>query len=406
MKKGVKKIRKRFNKKFFRKLRTSIFLNKNRFSMIEVVLLLFITLIFGVFIGYFITFNFKKEISNTNTSNVMKVYDNILNNYYKEVSSEDLDKAAISGIIKYLDDENTMVLSDNVYKDFNEQINGYFCGIGISVIYENNYLKIINVVEDSISDKSGIKVDDIIYEVDGIKVDTEDYVNSIKGVCGTDVQLNIIRGKEYLTFNLKREAISLNSIVSQYFDVNNKYVGYIDIDVFANDSYDLFVSNLKRLEDKNIQSLIIDLRYNPGGVLSSTSKILNIFFDKNTTLYGYKNRNVKTFIKDSTKENRNYPVVILMNDETASSAEIFISAFKENYKNITLIGKTTYGKNTIQTALALTDNYGIKYTVSEWFSSKEKDVKGEGILPDVEVENGSSNFYDDMQLQEAINLLK
>lgn len=406
MKSKFLKFKKYLNKKFFKKIKMSLFMNRNRFSIVEVIILLFITLVFGVVIGYFITFSFNKEVKVVDKSLSALVYDEIVNNYYKEVPVDELDKAAIKGMIDYLDDEYTSELSDDVYSDLKEQINGYFCGIGVTAIYEDEYLRVINVIEDSISDKSGIKIDDLIYEVDGVKVTDENFSDLIRGKCGSNVLIRVIREKEYLKFDLKREEISLNTVISQYFDVNNKYIGYIDIYGFSNNSYDMFVENLKRLEDKKIKSLIIDLRDNHGGVLSSTRKIMNLFFEKNTTLYGYKNRNKKTIVKDNTKESRSYPIVILMNEDTASAAEIFISAFKENYENVTLIGKATYGKNTIQTNLQLTNNYGFKYTVSEWFTSKDNSVKENGILPDIDVDMGGVNFYDDMQLQEAIELLK
>ena len=111
-------------------------------------------------------------------------------------------------------------------------------------------------------------------------------------------------------------------------------------------------------------------------------------------------------MKDGTSEYREYPVVILVNDETASAAEIFTYAFKENYKDIKIIGNTTYGKNTIQTNLALTEDYAIKYTTSQWFSPSGESVKDKGIIPDMEIAAGGSNFYDDYQLQAAIDLLK
>ena len=337
---------------------------------------------------------------------ISDVYDSLLNNYYKEIDMEDLDKAAIKGIVDYLDDEYTFELEDSQYNELKEQINGYFCGIGVTVTYENEKLTIIKVLENSAAQNVGLKVDDVITHVDGIKIDTENYIGLIKGKCGTKVSLDVVRGEEKLIFNIVREAVTLDYINSQYFDVNGKYVGYIDVDAFSYNSYDLFKKNLNRLEEKDIKSLIIDLRNNHGGVVAATRQILNLFFEKNETLYIFESRNKKTIMKDGTSEYREYPVVILVNDETASAAEIFTYAFKENYKDIKIIGNTTYGKNTIQTNLALTEDYAIKYTTSQWFSPSGESVKDKGIIPDMEIAAGGSNFYDDYQLQAAIDLLK
>ena len=405
----INEVKKRINKlkkKFIKKIKISNLLNRNRFSMVEVILLLLITLVVGVIIGYSINFKFKNIVNNSESILLTSVYDNILHNYYKEVSSDELDKAAISGIIDYLDDENTIELYDSSYDDLREQVNGYFCGIGVSVVLENNNLVVIKVIENSISEKVGIKIDDIIYEVDGIKVNDSNFIDLIKGTCGTDLKLSVKRGKEKLEFNLIREAVSINSVTSQYFDVNGRNVGYIDIDVFSLDSYKLFLKNLERLENNNIKSLIIDLRNNPGGVVSSARKIMNLFFEKNTILYSFKSRNKETIVKDDSKESRNYKIVILMNENTASASEMFITAFNDNYKDVTLIGKSTYGKNTIQTNLTLTENYGIKYTSSEWFTSKDLSVKEFGVQPDITIDNSGTSFYEDNQLQAAINLLK
>lgn len=411
MTKKMKKILKKLNKKkthhinfSFKNFFKSHFKN-NKFSMLEVILLLFVTLVFGVMIGYFMTFN-RVTTKVAPHSLISDVYDSLLNNYYKEIDMEDLDKAAIKGIVDYLDDEYTFELEDSQYNELKEQINGYFCGIGVTVTYENEKLTIIKVLENSAAQNVGLKVDDVITHVDGIKIDTENYIGLIKGKCGTKVSLDVVRGEEKLIFNIVREAVTLDYINSQYFDVNGKYVGYIDVDAFSYNSYDLFKKNLNRLEEKDIKSLIIDLRNNHGGVVAATRQILNLFFEKNETLYIFESRNKKTIMKDGTSEYRKYPVVILVNDETASAAEIFTYAFKENYKDIKIIGNTTYGKNTIQTNLALTEDYAIKYTTSQWFSPSGESVKDKGIIPDMEIAAGGSNFYDDYQLQAAIDLLK
>lgn len=408
MNKTVKKLIRKIKKKNKLKFNVSFnsFFNNNRFSMLEVVLLLFVTLFIGVMIGYFATHSLKNTEEASTDLYITKVYEKLLNDYYLNVSQEELEKSAINGMLNYLDDNNTVEVVDEYYTELKEQVNGYFCGIGVSVVYENDKLEVIKVIEGSPANKAGLEVNDVLLEVDGIEIDENNYQDLIRGKCDSKFTLKYRRDKKEKKVVVNREPISLGNVTSKMFDIDDKHIGYIDVDAFSLDSYELFINNLNRLENKDISSLIIDLRGNPGGTVSSTRKIMNLFFEKNVTLYSFKSRNKKTFIKDGTPEKRDYPIVLLIDETTASSAEIFASCFKENYENVTLVGKASFGKNTIQSYLSLDDDYGIKYTISEWFTSKGNSVLENGVIPDVEIAAGGVTYYEDTQLQEAISILK
>lgn len=165
------------------------------------------------------------------------------------------------------------------------------------------------------------------------------------------------------------------------------------------------------MEKKKIDSLIIDLRDNPGGHLSQTRDILSMFFDKKTVLYELKNKDKVTKIYSSSNEKRSYPIVILVSGNSASASEVMSSCFKDNYKSVTIVGTTTYGKGTVQQTINLSSGTSFKYTTEKWLTSRGKSIDGVGLNPDVEVVLDQSyysnpTYENDLQLQKAVEILK
>ena len=169
--------------------------------------------------------------------------------------------------------------------------------------------------------------------------------------------------------------------------------------------------NIETLEKKNIKSLIIDVRDNPGGRLGQVNNILDLFFDKKTILYQIETKSKKEKIYAKKANSKDIPVVVLVNYGSASAAEILASAFQEQYENATIIGEVTYGKGTIQKAFELSGGSSIKYTTQKWLTSKEKWINEIGVVPDLVIAQSKDyleepSIANDIQLQEAINLLK
>ncbi len=390
--------------------------NDSKFSIFEVVIIIFISIVFGIIVGYVLTYTrspLGSVKSNSKLSEIISTYNSIKDNYYKEIDDDTLVNAAVSGMIGSLDDKYSNYMDSSTTDSFNESVEGSFVGIGITIMYDGEYNKIIAVDDKGPSNKI-LKVDDLIVEVSGKDVRGiygDDLKKLIRGKVGTTVKIKVLRNNKYLTFSIKRTNIEIETVKSNYFDVESKRIGYLDVDVISSNTYKQFNKNLKRLENKNIDSLIIDLRDNPGGHLSQTKEILSMFFNKKTVLYQLKDKDTKKKIYSSSNETRSYPIVILVNDGSASASEIITSCFMENYNNIKVVGTTTYGKGTVQQSHQLSTGTSIKYTVQEWLTSKGKSINEKGIKPDEELlmnsEYYSNPTYDtDNQLQKAIEILK
>lgn len=390
--------------------------NDSKFSIFEVVIIIFISIVFGMIVGYVLTYTrspLGSVKSNSKLSEIISTYNSIKDNYYKEIDEDTLVNAAVSGMIGSLDDNYSNYMDSSTTDSFNESVEGSFVGIGITIMYDGEYNKIIAVDDKGPSNKI-LKVDDLIVKVSGKDVRGiygDDLKKLIRGKVGTAVKIKVLRNNKYLTFSIKRTNIEIETVKSNYFDVESKRIGYLDVDVISSNTYKQFNKNLKRLENKNIDSLIIDLRDNPGGHLSQTKEILSMFFNKKTVLYQLKDKDTKKKIYSSSNETRSYPIVILINDGSASASEIITSCFMENYNNIKVVGTTTYGKGTVQQSHQLSTGTSIKYTVQEWLTSNGKSINEKGIKPDEELLMNSEYYSNptyntDNQLQKAIEILK
>ena len=390
--------------------------NDSKFSIFEVVIIIFISIVFGMIVGYVLTYTrspLGSVKSNSKLSEIISTYNSIKDNYYKEIDEDTLVNAAVSGMIGSLDDNYSNYMDSSTTDSFNESVEGSFVGIGITIMYDGEYNKIIAVDDKGPSNKI-LKVDDLVVKVSGKDVRGiygDDLKKLIRGKVGTAVKIKVLRNNKYLTFSIKRTNIEIETVKSNYFDVESKRIGYLDVDVISSNTYKQFNKNLKRLENKNIDSLIIDLRDNPGGHLSQTKEILSMFFNKKTVLYQLKDKDTKKKIYSSSNETRSYPIVILVNDGSASASEIITSCFMKNYNNIKVVGTTTYGKGTVQQSHQLSTGTSIKYTVQEWLTSNGKSINEKGIKPDEELLMNSEYYSNptyntDNQLQKAIEILK
>ena len=413
-------------KKVINKIKYSIFEevevdvnSKTTFSIFEVIVLLVIAILFGIVIGYTITFSRNPVNSlktNTKLSEIINTYTGIVDNYYDEIDEDALGDAAIKGMIDSLDDPYSNYMDSITTKDFNETVDGSFVGIGVVLQYdpELEYNKIIDITKNAPAEKAGLKKNDIL-----VKIDDEDvkglFGNSlskkISSKEGTKLTVTVQRDGKNKKFNLVTAVVELPSTSYEVFKENDKKIGYIKIDSFAANTYDQFKKDLKTLEKKNIDSLIIDVRDNPGGHLLQTREILSLFFNKKTVLYQISNKDNKEKIYSDTNDVRKYPIVVLINGGSASASEILASCFQDNYKKATIIGTKSYGKGTVQKSHTLSNGNSIKYTTQKWLTSKGKWLNEKGVVPDIVVEQGEDYYKDpvhekDLILQEALKKLK
>ena len=413
--KSIKTFFKNIKRSFFDEVEEEIS-PKTTFSMTEVILIVLISILFGVILGYFITYS-KSPIgtkANPKVSEMVNTYNNIINNYYDKVDQEKLGDAAIKGMMDSLEDPYSNYMDQKTTFGFNETVDGSFVGIGTVVQYEDSYNKIIEVYKDSPAEKAGLKVDDIILEVNGKNekgVFGEDLVKQIRGKKGTKVKIKVKRGDTKKTFMVKRGTIDLEIVTNKQFNYEDVNVGYIKINSFASNSNKQFDKAIKRLDKKNVDGLIIDVRDNPGGHLQKAREILSYFFKKDTILYQIETKTKRQKIYSMNNKIKEYPVVILANEGSASASEILITCFRDNYKNVVIVGNTTYGKDTVQKSQNLSSGSSIKYTTERWLTSKGKALNGKGIKPDVEVDQSEEyyenpNYETDKQLQEGLKQLK
>ena len=387
------------------------------FSLIEVMIVMFISLVCGVLIGHFV--NGEKVLNNRyyHSREIVRVYNNILDNYYyDDIDEKELANAAVRGMIESLSDPYSFYMNGESASQFNESIDGSFVGIGVTIQYNPDigYNTIIKVLKNGPADRAGIKEGDILIKVNDTDVHEvygDDLTKLVRGKIGSIVTITVKRNDKTKVVNVKRDIIELDSVHGEVINSDDKKVGYIRIDTFASNTYKQFNNNLKKLEKDGIESLIIDVRNNPGGHLTQTRKILSLFFDKKTVLYMIDNQKVKKKVYSLTNEKRTYPVVVLIDNESASASEIIAACFKDNYKNISLVGTTTYGKGTVQKSQKLNTGTNIKYTAERWLTPKGKCVEGKGIKPDYEVKLSEDYYKDpkrenDNQLQEALKALK
>ena len=346
----------------------------------------------------------------------LDTYRKIIDKYYLgEVNEEDLKEGAIKGYIEGLGDPYTEYISKEDMEEYMEDTKGNFVGIGIYMVQdtEEDKIMVLSPIKGSPAEKAGIKSGDYIIEVDGEECKAEDMTaisNKIKGEEGTTVKLKIQRDNETLNFEIKRENVTVNPVEGEVLENN---IGYIEFSSFDENTAEGFKSKFEELKNQGIQSLIIDLRNNGGGIVDEALEIAGYIADKDSVLLYEVNKDNEEEVKKSENEPIiNMPIVIITNENTASSSEILAGALKDLGK-AKIVGTKTYGKGVIQQILSLPDGSGIKITSEKYLTPNKTEINKVGITPDevVELPDTVKNVLnverkDDTQLQKAIEMLK
>lgn len=339
-------------------------------------------------------------------------YDAIVNNYYKEVDKDKLVESAINGMVSSIGDEYTSYSDKDVTNNFNETVNGKYMGIGALIMKNEKDLVIYKVFEDSPSYRAGLKDGDIILKLDD--KDTKDMsVNDIASIVKNDgnkeVKLLVKRGEENLDITIVKDMVELPVVSGKVINHNDKKIGYISLSIFSSVASEQFNKELVKLEKEGISGLVIDVRGNSGGYLTTVTDIASYFLKKGDIIYKLEVNDKVTVRKDKTKESRDYPVAVLIDKNSASASEILASSIKESYNGY-VVGTNSYGKGTVQQTLVLSDGSMIKYTIEKWLTPLGNWINEEGVIPTNYVELSSEYlnnpvFENDNQLNKALELV-
>lgn len=376
-----------------------------------------IVMIFSIGIGILMCFGGISIITGKNylavTKDLKKVVDTyyaIVDNYYGELDRDKLIDGAVEGMISSVGDTFTSYSDTDSASSFDETINGSYEGIGCTVAtLEDGTISVIDMFEDSPSYKAGLKVGDIILKVDGESYEgknSNDISNYIKNSGKSKIVLTVKRDNEEKDISINLSKVEIPHVSGKVIEQDSKKIGYIKISLFASNSYKQFKNKLDELEKSNIDDLIIDVRDNSGGYLSSVTDICNLFLDKGKVIYQLEDSKGKVKKKDTTKEKRKYDIVVLINGGSASASEILASAIKESYGG-DIVGTNSYGKGTVQQTKKLLDGSMIKYTTQKWLTPDGNSINEVGVTPTKVVELNEEYFNNpttenDNQLQEAI----
>lgn len=393
----------------------------------KIIMLIFVTILITALVTTILVYNYVTNgkgiqyitVSNDNSkiSSEISRFKKIIDEYYLgEVDEEKLKEGALKGYIEALEDEYTEYYTKEEMESFEEDTLGNFTGIGIYMVKdtENNVIKVLTPIDNSPAYSAGILPGDIISKVDGVEYvgdQMTEAANKIKGQEGTTVSLEIIRGTERLNFEIKRENIKLNHVESKMLENNT---GYLKLSTFDEGCSEEFKQKYDELNNNsNVKSLIIDLRNNGGGLVDEALEIADYMTDKGNTLLITVDKKQKEEIrKAKDAKHINVPVVILINENTASASEILAGALRDN-SVAKIAGTKSYGKGVIQEVLSLSDGSGIKITTNEYFTPNKTKINKVGIEPDekIELPKDVKNVLtveekDDTQLQKALQMVK
>ena len=381
------------------------------FNLIEVIVIIIMTsLVVSVSTGIIVYKNYYKIDKTSSNKDYLKeleyAYNNILNSYVEKVDEKELTNAAIKGMYNYLGDPYTSYLDKDSTDNLMDRLKGEYKGIGVEITTNESGTVVMTVFENSPAEEAGIMVGDIITKVNGVDVNgktTSEVSNMIKSTNG-NVEIEVNRGGITKTLTLKVSTVSIKSVVKKKYDKT----GYLRIETFSNTTYKQFKESLETLEKEGIENLIVDVRNNGGGFLNSAVEIAELFVEKGKPIYGLQTKDKKEMYKDTTKEKRDYKVIVLINGGSASASEVLAAALKESY-GATLLGTKSYGKGTVQDTSELESGGMIKYTTAYWLTPKGVTINEKGLTPDIEVTGSFKDgmtLENDVELQTAINNLK
>lgn len=340
-------------------------------------------------------------------SNLMRfitAYRFIETKYVNDTDDVKLIDGAIDGMVKSLNDPHSNYLSPKMYKTLMEQTEGSFAGIGVVMGMDNEQkIHIVGIMENSPGQKAGLQEGDEILAVDGVPVTQmafDEVAAHVRGQAGTDVVLTIMHDNTNQDITITRDNIKLKTVGHKMLDNN---IGYIQIVSFSEDTANEFNEAYNDLKNQGMKALVLDLRNNPGGLLTTCVEIAKKLVPKGEIVSIVdKQGNKETY--SSSLEAPEYPLAVLINKNSASASEILSGAIQDT-KAGTIIGNTSYGKGSVQTILPMFEDDAVKLTIAKYYTPSGRSIDGTGITPDIEI-NLDENATSDTQLDKALEVLK
>lgn len=394
-------------------------MKKIKVNFLQLTILIFIpSLILSLVSGSLVYMRLSNHgrVTTTNNKHVnefINTYNKLLDEYYEDLDETKLVDAAINGMLEYTGDDYTIYMNEDATDSLNEKLEGTYEGIGVRISLNDKYqIYIYEVFNDSPAKEAGIEVGDILISINGESVigkSTEEASEIIKKSKESKINIVVERNDKELGFEVERKSLIVPAITSSIKEVNGKKIGYINLETFSNTVDTQVEATLISMEKDGIDSLIIDVRGNTGGYLTSCTNIIELFLEKDKLMYTIKGKKTSDDYKDSTETKRDYPIVVLINGGSASASEILASSLKYSY-GATIVGTKSFGKGKVQTTGTLEDGTMIKYTSARWFMPNGECIDEKGLEPDVKVELNETFIENpteenDNQLNEAIKIL-
>ena len=341
-----------------------------------------------------------------------EVLDKIQKEYVEEIDQSEAMDAAINGVLQSLDPYSSY-MSPEIFEESMTETSGEFGGLGIEVSMEAGVVKIITPIDDTPASRAGVKAGDFIVRINGEQVQGKtlfEAVNLMRGPVGTSIEITIRRKglKKAKIFKITREVIEIKSVKAELID---KEIGYLRLRSFNENSDNQLKKEISKFENnKKLVGYILDLRNNPGGLLSQAVKISDFFLDDGeivSTKGRHSRENRKFFAKKGDRINGK-PLIVLINNGSASASEIVAGALKDQKRAI-LLGETTYGKGSVQSIIPLKNNGAIRLTISKYYLPSGQSISEIGVTPDIKIEEQEDDFSintsTDNQLNYAVKLL-
>ena len=388
-------------------------INSSSFNLIEVIIIMIITAVFGILIGSCASyFKGNNDIEKNGDIKVpgsfaefLNIYNDLVSEYYFDIDKNKLIEAGIKGMVDYLGDPYSSYLNFDDSSSLNMELEGEYVGMGVTITYDaDGNIYITDMFAGSPADKAGFKVGDIIVAVDGESIIGDGIVevsNKVKGSIGGSVDIKIMRDGVEMTITLVRGKVEIPSV--SYHIIEGTKIGFVKINIFARNTPEQFKTAMQELNSYGINSLVIDVRNNSGGYLSAVENIISSFLNKGDVIYQLNTKGETEKVKKQDNKLYDMPIVVLMNGASASASEILACSLRENVGAV-LVGEKTFGKGTVQKAVRLESGAMIKYTIQEWYSPEGNKINLVGVMPDYKVT--LKNDGNDNQLEKAVEILK